>query len=37
MRKVPNNLDAELGDFTGQPDHVHLLVFDPPKAAVSPR
>jgi putative transposase len=35
MRKVCGDFGAELREFNGEPDHVHLLVFYPPKVAVS--
>ncbi len=35
MRKVCEDLEAELKEFNGEPNHVHLLVHYPPKAAVS--
>lgn len=35
MRKVCRDFDAELTDFNGGPDHVHLLVDYPPKVALS--
>lgn len=35
MRKVCEDFDAELKEFNGERDHVHLLVHYPPKVAVS--
>jgi putative transposase len=35
MRKVCEDFEAELKEFNGERDHVHLLVHHPPKAAVS--
>jgi putative transposase len=35
MRKVCADFAAELREFTGEDDHVHLLVEYPPKVAVS--
>jgi putative transposase len=35
MRKVCHNFEAELVEFNGERDHVHLLVNYPPKVAVS--
>ena len=35
MRKVCTAFEAELREFNGENNHVHLLVFYPPKAAVS--
>ncbi|MFD4968867.1 IS200/IS605 family transposase [Streptomyces sp. NPDC058424] len=35
MRKVCEDFGAELKDFNGEDDHVHLLVHYPPKVAVS--
>ncbi|MFB7337809.1 IS200/IS605 family transposase [Streptomyces adustus] len=35
MRKVCEDFEAELKEFNGERDHVHLLVHYPPKAAVS--
>lgn len=35
MRKVCGDFEADLREFNGEPDHVHLLVFYPPKVAVS--
>jgi putative transposase len=35
MRKVCADFDAELREFNGEADHVHLLVGYPPKVAVS--
>nr|WP_229911351.1 IS200/IS605 family transposase [Streptomyces aurantiogriseus] len=35
MRKVREDIEAELKEFNGYGDHVHLLVHYPPKAAVS--
>ncbi|MGW4688935.1 IS200/IS605 family transposase [Streptomyces sp. NPDC004244] len=35
MRKVCEDFDAELVEFNGEDDHVHLLVHYPPKVAVS--
>lgn len=35
MRKVCGDFGAELREFNGEPDHVHLLVCYPPKVAVS--
>jgi putative transposase len=35
MRKVCEDFEAELKEFNGEPDHVHLLVHYPPKVAVS--
>ncbi|MGW9592190.1 IS200/IS605 family transposase [Streptomyces chartreusis] len=35
MRKVCEHFEAELIEFNGKTDHVHLLVHYPPKAAVS--
>lgn len=35
MRKVCGDFGAELREFNGEDDHVHLLVTYPPKVAVS--
>ena len=35
MRKVCGDVGAELREFNGEDDHVHLLVEYPPKVAVS--
>lgn len=35
MRAVCAELDAELVEFNGEPDHVHLLVAYPPTLAIS--
>lgn len=35
MRKVCEDFEAELKEFNGEHDHVHLLVHYPPKVAVS--
>ncbi|MEV5085838.1 IS200/IS605 family transposase [Streptomyces sp. NPDC056159] len=35
MRKVCEDFGAELKEFNGEDDHVHLLVHYPPKVAVS--
>ncbi|MGG2462949.1 IS200/IS605 family transposase [Streptomyces sp. RGM 3693] len=35
MRKVCEDFEAELKEFNGKHDHVHLLVHYPPKVAVS--
>lgn len=35
MRKVCEDFEAELIEFNGETDHVHLLVHYPPKVAVS--
>ena len=35
MRAVCAELDAELVEFNGEPDHVHLLVHCPPNLAIS--
>ncbi|MBX6389001.1 MAG: IS200/IS605 family transposase [Frankia sp.] len=35
MRAVCADFEAELVEFNGEPDHVHLLVNFPPKVAVS--
>ncbi|OIK00698.1 IS200/IS605 family transposase [Streptomyces colonosanans] len=35
MRKVCEDFEAELKEFNGERDHVHLLINYPPKAAVS--
>ncbi|GAB3167468.1 hypothetical protein GCM10027162_03490 [Streptomyces incanus] len=35
MRKVCASFEAELKEFIGEKDHVHLLVHYPPKVAVS--
>ena len=35
MRKVCEDFGAELREFNGEDDHVHLLVEYPPKMAVS--
>ncbi|MFJ3812107.1 IS200/IS605 family transposase [Streptomyces sp. NPDC090073] len=35
MRKVCEKFEAELKEFNGERDHVHLLVHYPPKVAVS--
>lgn len=35
MRKVCEDFGAELKEFNGETDHVHLLVHYPPKVAVS--
>jgi putative transposase len=35
MRKVCDDFGAELREFTGEDDHVHLLVHYPPTIAVS--
>ncbi|MEU6010958.1 IS200/IS605 family transposase [Streptomyces sp. NPDC047453] len=35
MRKVCEDFGAELTEFNGEDDHVHLLVHYPPKVAVS--
>ncbi|GLB86134.1 hypothetical protein SRL2020226_55340 [Mycobacterium kiyosense] len=34
MRAVCAELDAELVEFNGEPDHVHLLVAYPPTLAI---
>jgi putative transposase len=35
MRKVCDDFEASLREFNGEADHVHLLVFYPPKVSVS--
>lgn len=35
MREVCADFEAELGEFNGADDHVHLLVHYPPKVALS--
>jgi putative transposase len=35
MTEVCADFDAELREFNGEPDHVHLLVHYPPKIALS--
>jgi len=35
MRDVCTDFDAELREFNGESDHVHLLVHYPPKVALS--
>ena len=35
MREVCGDFGAELAEFNGEHDHVHLLVWYPPKVAVS--
>jgi putative transposase len=35
MRKVCEDFEAELKEFNGEHDHVHLLINYPPKVAVS--
>ncbi len=35
MRKVCADFGAQLREFSGEPDHVHLLAEYPPKVAVS--
>jgi putative transposase len=35
MRDGCADLDAELAEFNGEPDHVHLLVHYPPTLAIS--
>ncbi|MFF1690584.1 IS200/IS605 family transposase [Streptomyces sp. NPDC058254] len=35
MREVCGSFDAELKEFNGERDHVHLLVHYPPKVALS--
>jgi REP-associated tyrosine transposase len=35
MRKVCGNFGAELREFNGEADHVHLLVHYPPKVPIS--
>ncbi len=35
MRAVCSELGAELAEFNGEPDHIHLLVAYPPTLAVS--
>jgi putative transposase len=35
MRKVCEDFEADLREFNGEADHVHLLVFYPPKVSVS--
>jgi putative transposase len=35
MRKVCEDFEAELREFNGEDDHVHLLVHYPPKVAVT--
>lgn len=35
MRAVCADLDAELVEFNGEPDHIHLLVAYPPTLAIS--
>ncbi|WP_073945984.1 IS200/IS605 family transposase [Streptomyces kebangsaanensis] len=35
MRRVCEDFEAELREFNGEDDHVHLLVHYPPKVAVS--
>ncbi|AUA17182.1 Transposase IS200 like protein [Streptomyces malaysiensis subsp. malaysiensis] len=35
MRKVCEDFEAELKEFNGERDHVHLLINYPPKIAVS--
>lgn len=35
MRKVCEDFEAQLREFNGEADHVHLLVHYPPKVAVS--
>lgn len=35
MRAVCTDFDAELREFNGEDDHVHLLVNYPPKVALS--
>jgi putative transposase len=37
MRKVCGDFGAELREFDGEDDHVHLLVDYPPTAAISAR
>ena len=35
MRAACSDFEAELVEFNGEKDHVHLLVHDPPKVALS--
>ena len=35
MREVCADFEAELKEFNGEDDHVHLLVHDPPKVQLS--
>jgi REP element-mobilizing transposase RayT len=35
MRDVCTDFDAELHEFNGEPDHVHLLIHHPPTIALS--
>ncbi len=35
MQRFATTLEAELVEFDGRHDHVHLLVNDPPKVAIS--
>ncbi|MEU8036784.1 IS200/IS605 family transposase [Streptosporangium sp. NPDC049078] len=35
MREVCTDFEAELREFTGEHDHVHLLIHYPPKVALS--
>ncbi len=35
MRKVCEDFEAELKEFNGETDHVHVLIHYPPKVAVS--
>ena len=35
LRCVCNNFEAELVEFDGEDDHVHLLINYPPKVAIS--
>jgi putative transposase len=35
MRKACGDFEADLREFNGEADHVHLLVFYPPKVPVS--
>lgn len=35
MREVCGKFEAELREFHGEADHVHLLVYYPPKVALS--
>jgi putative transposase len=37
MRKVCGDFEADPREFNGEADHVHLLVFYPPKVSVSAR
>jgi len=35
MRTACDELDAELVEFNGEPDHIHLLVYYPPTLAIA--